>query len=220
MFSDGGHCLAEIIILHNRAGYIPFKSHHYPECQRRFWLGKRLKKSMRCLLLMRHAKAERGSPGLSDFDRVLKPRGRADAKTIGAYLARHHWLPDHAAVSTAARTRETWTRAADAFGQVPSASFEDRLYGTSPEDILDVIRRTSGDIGRLLVIGHNPALQELAAMLVASGDVDARERLGRDFPTSALAIISFAIESWSGVHARGGRLEHFITPRWLAAAGD
>jgi phosphohistidine phosphatase len=61
-------------------------------------------------------------------------------------------------------------------------------------------------------------MQELAAMLVASGDIDARERLGEDFPTSALAVISFASDDWSEVHPRSGRLEHFITPGWLAAA--
>jgi phosphohistidine phosphatase len=71
-----------------------------------------------------------------------------------------------------------------------------------------------------MVIGHNPGLQELAAMLVASGDLEARERLGRAFPTSALAVISFAAEDWNGVHPRGGRLEHFVTPGWLAAATD
>ena len=175
---------------------------------------------MRCLLLMRHAKAERGGPGRSDFDRILEPRGRADAKTIGAYLTRHRSIPDHAVVSPAARTRETWTRAAGAFGQVPPASFEDPLYDASPAAIMEVIKRTSDSVGTLLLIGHNPGLQELAAMLIASGDVDARERLGREFPTSALATISFAVEKWSDVHARGGRLEHFITPKWLAATSD
>ena len=76
------------------------------------------------------------------------------------------------------------------------------------------------DTGTLLVVGHNPGLQELAAMLVASGDIEARERLGRAFPTSALVVIGFAVESWNGVHPRGGRLEHFLTPAWLAAATD
>jgi phosphohistidine phosphatase len=71
-----------------------------------------------------------------------------------------------------------------------------------------------------MVIGHNPGLQELAAMLVASGDIEARERLGREFPTSALVVISFAVEHWNSVHPRGGRLEHFVTPGWLAAATD
>jgi len=90
----------------------------------------------------------------------------------------------------------------------------------SPETILQAVKETGPDTGTLMVIGHNPGLQELAAMLVASGDIEARERLGREFPTSALVVISFAMDSWNGVHPRGGRLEHFVTPEWLAAATD
>ena len=175
---------------------------------------------MRRLLLLRHAKAERLQPGGRDQDRALTERGCAAAKTLGAYLARHHSIPDCAVVSTAARTRETWTRLAKAFGHAPPARFEDRLYDASPHAMLEVIKETAAEIGTLLVVGHNPGLQELAAMLVATGDVEARERLGREFPTCALATISFAAENWGGVHAHGGRLEHFVTPSWLATATD
>jgi phosphohistidine phosphatase len=175
---------------------------------------------MRRLLLLRHAKAERLQPGGRDHDRVLSERGRADAKKLGLYLARHAFVPDQAVVSAAARTRETWTLLAAAFAKSPPVSFEDRIYEATPQNILQVVKDTGPQIGTLLVVGHNPGLQELAAMLIASGDIDARERLGEDFPTSALAAISFAAEDWSGVHSRGGRLEHFVTPDWLATATD
>jgi phosphohistidine phosphatase len=175
---------------------------------------------MRRLLLLRHAKAERLQPGGHDPDRVLAARGRGDAKTLGTYLARHAFIPDRVMVSTAARTRKTWTLLAAAMGLAPPVSFEERLYDASPKTILQAIKATGPDAGTLMVIGHNPGLQELAAMLVASGDLEARERLGRAFPTSALAVISFAAEDWNGVHPRGGRLEHFVTPGWLAAATD
>jgi phosphohistidine phosphatase len=178
---------------------------------------------MRRLLLLRHAKAERSQPGGGDHDRVLAARGRGDAKTLGAYLARHSFIPDRAVVSTAARTRETWTLLAAAMGKMdmtPPVSFEERIYDASPETILQAIKETGPDTGTLMIIGHNPGLQELAAMLVASGDIEARERLGREFPTSALVVITFAVENWNGVHSRGGRLEHFLTPAWLAAATD
>jgi phosphohistidine phosphatase len=175
---------------------------------------------MRHLLLLRHAKAERLQPGGRDLDRVLAARGRADAKTLGTYLARHRPIPDRAVVSPSARTRETWALVAAAFAKPPAARFEERLYDASAQAVLEAVKQTDDDIGTLLVIGHNPGLQELAAMLTASGDVEARERLGREFPTSALATIGFAAASWSGVHARGGRLEHFVTPEWLETAGD
>ena len=141
-------------------------------------------------------------------------------RSSALYLARHAFVPDRAVVSTAARTRETWALLATAFGKAPPVSFEDRIYEATPQAILQVIKDTGPKTGTLLVIGHNPSLQELAAMLIASGDIDARERLGEDFPTSALAAISFAAEDWSGVHPRGGRLEHFVTPDWLATATD
>jgi phosphohistidine phosphatase len=175
---------------------------------------------MRRLLLLRHAKAERSQPGGGDHDRVLTERGRSDAKKLGAYLARHAFAPDRAVVSTADRTRETWTLLAAALTKAPPVGFEDRLYNATPQTILQMIKETGPEAGTLLVIGHNPALQELAAMLIASGDIDARERLGEDFPTSALAAISFAAENWNGVHVHGGRLEHFVTPKWLAMAAD
>jgi phosphohistidine phosphatase len=175
---------------------------------------------MRRLLLLRHAKAERSQPGGRVHDRVLAERGRADAKKLGHYLARHAFVPDRAVVSTAARTRETWALLATAFAKAPPASFEASIYDATPHAILQVIKDTGPETATLLVIGHNPSLRELATMLVASGDIDARERLGEEFPTSALAAISFAVEDWSSVHSRGGRLEHFVTPGWLATATD
>jgi phosphohistidine phosphatase len=175
---------------------------------------------MRRLLLLRHAKAERPHEGGRDLDRVLTDRGRDDARTVGAYLARHSRVPDRALVSVAARTRETWALLAEAFPRPPRVDFLDRLYDAEPQAILDAIKETGPETGILLVIGHNPGMQELAGMLIASGDADAREQLSRAFPTSGLASISFAAEGWDGVHVRGGRLEHFVTPKSLTQATD
>ena len=173
---------------------------------------------MRRLLLLRHAKAERSQPGESDHDRVLAPRGRADAKRLGAYLARHAFAPDRAVVSTATRTRETWTQVAQAFPAPPPVDFDERIYNAAPHTILQAIKETASETETLLIIGHNPGMQELASMLIATGDVDARERLGEGFPTSALAVIAFALADWGSLHSRAGRLQHFITPRWLETA--
>jgi phosphohistidine phosphatase len=123
-------------------------------------------------------------------------------------------------VSTAARTRETWVQLAQAFAKAPTASFEARIYNASPAALLKPIQETQPETGTLLVIGHNPGLQELANLLIASGEVDARRRLGEEFPTAALAAISFAADDWRAVHPHGGRLEHFVTPHWLETATD
>jgi phosphohistidine phosphatase len=175
---------------------------------------------MRRLLLLRHAKAERSQAGGSDRDRVLTDRGRADARKVGGYLARHGFVPDHALVSPAARTRETWALVAEAFEKPPAASYEDAIYESSPQDILTAIQNGGGSANTLLVVGHNPSLQEIAALLIAAGDVEPRQRLNEDFPTSALAVIGLAAGDWRDLHAHAGRLEHFVTPKSLEPATD
>ena len=175
---------------------------------------------MRRLLLLRHAKAERLQSGGRDHDRILAKRGREDALAVGAYLVRHKLTPDRALVSTAARTRETWGLVATAFAKPPPAEFEASIYEASPEAILKAVKATAPAARTLIVVGHNPGMQQLAGMLIASGDIEARQRLLEEFPTAAFAMISFAAESWDGVHAAGGRLEHFVTPQTLEAATD
>jgi phosphohistidine phosphatase len=175
---------------------------------------------MRRLLLLRHAKAERLQSGGRDHDRILAKRGREDAIAVGAYLARHRLIPDRALVSTSARTRETWALIAAALTKQPPAEFEHRIYEASPEAMLKAIKATEPAARTLIVVGHNPGMQQLAGTLIASGDIEARQRLLEDFPTAAFAMISFAAESWDGVHAAGGRLEHFVTPQTLEAATD
>ena len=173
---------------------------------------------MRRLLLFRHSKAERGAPGGDDHARVLNERGRTDAATIGSYIDQHGLAPDRVLVSSSARTQETWKYASAALRPVPAARSERRLYDATPQAILEVVKAAPSAAHTLMVIGHNPGLHALAVSLVASGDVDTRERLREKFPTSALAIIDFALDDWRKLHAHAGRLERFISPRSLTAA--
>jgi phosphohistidine phosphatase len=175
---------------------------------------------MRRLLLLRHAKAERSRPGERDHDRILAARGRGDAPRLGAYLVRHAFIPDAVLVSDSVRTRETWELVSTAFEDVPPVKLDGRIYEAGPHAILDVIKETGPEVGTLLVIGHNPGLQELAIKLVAVGDSDAMRQLKEEFPTSALAVINFMVEDWSRLHQRAGRLEHFVTPRTLVATTE
>lgn len=172
------------------------------------------------LMLLRHAKSEKAEPGMGDHERVLNARGRADAPRIGAYMARHGLVPGRVMVSTAVRTRETWERLATAWSSPPPATFEARLYESGPDAILTVIKETAREVGALLVIGHNPGLYDVTRLLIASGDVEARERLNEGLPTSGLVVIDFAGHDWRKLHTHGGRLERFITPNSLTAATD
>jgi phosphohistidine phosphatase len=171
------------------------------------------------LLLLRHAKAERSSPGGRDISRRLDERGRHEAPVIGAYMARHGLIPGAAAVSPAARTRETWDLVAGALGAAPEPVLDERLYDAAPGDILAVIRDAAPEASALLVVGHNPGLHELALWLIAAGDPETCERLRDAMPTAALAVIEFADGPWTQLRPHTGRLERFVTPKWLAEGG-
>ena len=172
------------------------------------------------LMLLRHAKSEKTAPGTGDRDRGLNPRGRKDAAKLGAYLAHHALVPDRVLVSSARRTRETWERVVAAFSMPPTVAYEDRLYDAGPERILDLVKEVGRGPRALMVIGHNPGLHEVARILIAAGDVEARKRLSEGLPTAGLAVIDFAGEDWRKLHPDGGRLERFVTPRSLRAATD
>jgi phosphohistidine phosphatase len=172
------------------------------------------------LMIFRHAKAEKGAPGMRDRDRPLASRGLKESPRMGEYMARHALVPRHALVSPSRRTRETWDGLASALPAGIPVFYEDRLYDATPEAIVAVIQETPAKIRTLIVVGHNPGLHEAARLLIASGDVEARERLNEGLPTSGLAVIDFPGDGWEKLHARRGRLERFVTPRLLKEATD
>ncbi len=175
---------------------------------------------MRRLILFRHAKAVPTDGSIRDYDRPLDTRGRKDAPKMGAYLARHRLVPDLAIVSPAKRTRETWELAAAAFPVPPPVIYEDRLYDASPQIILDVIKIAGGNARNLIVVGHNPGIHQLAVLLLAAGDVNLREQLREQLPTSGLVTIEFAFEDWKKLHPQAGRLDRYVTPKTLDIALD
>jgi phosphohistidine phosphatase len=171
------------------------------------------------LMLLRHAKSVWPS-GIQDAERPLSDRGEAAARLMGGYMAHHFLIPERVLCSPARRTRDTWTGVSAQLPAPVDAVFDGRLYGTGRQGILAVIREQNDADHALLLLGHNPDLQDAAEWLIASGDLEQRERLREKFPTAALAVIDFALDKWSGVHERSGRLAHFVTPRWIAEAAD
>lgn len=170
---------------------------------------------MKRLLLLRHAKSSWDDPALDDFDRPLAPRGRKAAPRMGRELAARKWLPELVLASPAARTRETWELiAAELPGLVP-ADFSDTLYDATAENILSEIQRTPKAVKTLLVLGHNPGLENLARQL-AGGNSEAKalQRLRKKFPTAALARFEFD-GKWAELGYGGARLTHFLRPKDL-----
>ena len=138
------------------------------------------------LMLLRHAKTEKAEGGMSDHARRLNARGKSDAPVIGAYMARHALVPDLVVVSTADRARQTWERVATALSAPPRVVYEDRLYNAGAEGIIALVKKTASTVRTLLMVGHNPGLHDAARRLIASGDVETRERLNEGLPTAGL----------------------------------
>jgi len=183
---------------------------------------------MRRLMLLRHAKTEHDAPSGHDQDRRLDERGRLDAAAIGTWIARHPPLPDTVLVSTAVRAKQTWEIARDAIKdavreqlQQPQVELLDELYGAEPAQLLRIIRMAAAtDPARLMLIGHNPGMHELALMLAGSGDAAAKKSLEDNLPTAGLAILDFAIDDWNEVAFRRGKLVRFTSPKLLKQALD
>lgn len=175
---------------------------------------------MRRLLLLRHAKTEKDSASGLDRDRRLDERGRNDAPTMGAYMARHGLAPDLAMVSPAARTRETWQLVAPALPSgEPRMDIVPELYHADASQLLRLVRGAQGEQpATLLVIAHNPGLHEFALTLARNGDASALAALADTMPTCGLAVLTFAIDDWQDLAFKSGHLERFVSPRLLRAA--
>ena len=171
--------------------------------------------AMRQLLLLRHAKSSWDDPALADFDRPLAPRGQKAAPLIGAEMARRNWAPGVALVSPAARTRATWTLVAANLLEPPQAIYPERLYMAGPDYLLSLVREAPWQIETLLLVGHNPGLEEFAATLAGDrSDKAELHRLRKKFPTAALARFEFEGD-WATLAPGSARLTDFLRPRDL-----
>jgi phosphohistidine phosphatase len=173
---------------------------------------------MRRLMLLRHAKSAWGE-GVADRERPLAKRGREAAPRLGRYLADEQLWPDLVLVSPARRTQETWNLVRAELGEVLARS-EPRIYEASAARLLDLVRETDDGVRTLLVIGHNPGLQDLARLTAGQGDRYALARMMQKYPTAGLAVIDFPEPAWRAVAARTGRLDRFVTPKSLGAGED
>ncbi|MFE5488291.1 SixA phosphatase family protein [Streptomyces sp. NPDC056527] len=164
----------------------------------------------RRIVLLRHAKAD--WPQVSDHERPLADRGRADAPVAGRKLADTGIAFDLALCSTAARTRETWKLAVQELPHRPRTVYEERLYEASPGELIALLNEVSDEVRNLLVIGHNPGMHALSDALAGSAEGDALARMNRGgFPTSAFSVLGFS-GSWKSVEHGFGTLLDYWAP--------
>lgn len=167
---------------------------------------------MRRLILFRHAKAE---PQGDDHDRILTPEGLDAARGMGAWLESEGMVPDLVICSTSARTRQTWREAKQAFDPQPPVIFEEMIYEATAEILFEVVRNTDSDVMTLMLIGHNPGMESLTAMLANSAEPEVAERFEKKFPTAAIAVLDFEDTPWAAIEEKQAWLFAFETPKHL-----
>jgi phosphohistidine phosphatase len=146
---------------------------------------------MKTFLIMRHAKSSWDNDRLADFDRPLSERGRRDAPRMGKLLIQLDLTPDLIISSSAKRASETAELAALAASYPGEIRYTDALYLADPETYVELARQTDDSVAVLLLVGHNPDIEELIADL--SGK---EERM----PTAALAVFHLPIDSWAALN--------------------
>jgi phosphohistidine phosphatase len=144
------------------------------------------------LILFRHGKAEAESASGEDFDRRLASRGVRESAEMGAQLADLGFAPDLVLVSPSARTRETWAAIEPHFPKA-RVRFEDELYHADSGSVRQEAGRAGDGVATVMVIGHNPGLQELSVQLLIEGASPPTlvARATRQFPTAAAAVFLF-----------------------------
>lgn len=172
---------------------------------------------MKTLHLMRHAKSTWEDPGVGDHDRVLTASGREAAGLVANHLAAALSEVDLVLCSSAARTRQTLDAIRPALASGPVIRIEDELYGASTSDLRNRLRQVDGSVATVLVVGHNPTLQDLTLELASEGDPAVLVRIRTKFPTAAVATLDFD-GAWSQLDPGTARLQAFNSPRALRRA--
>ena len=173
-------------------------------------------------MLLRHAKSD-WPDGVPDHERPLAARGRNDAPVMGRWLRAEGYGPDHVVCSTAVRTRQTWELVQPELDTAPSTVFEPRAYAASVQQLAEVVGGAPDAARTLLLIGHNPGIEEFALTLadtgadadsVEGGRTDALDRMRGKFPTAAIAVFEWS-GGWDQLFPGVARLARFVTPRDL-----
>lgn len=158
---------------------------------------------MKTLLLLRHAKAENTRAGSSDINRTLNERGKKEAQAMGTFVRKQNVTLELVLCSPAARARETAELVLAAAEVTARVRYDPRIYEAGPRQLLKVISEVEDGQSTVLLVGHNPGMEELLNALTGNAEPMA---------TSTLAKIDLNVDEWSGVAEDRGRLELIVRP--------
>lgn len=169
---------------------------------------------MKTLTLLRHAKSGWDDPVARDFDRPLNPKGQRAAAMVGRHMKALGLAFDHVIASPAVRVTETLEQVRQGYGGDLAPVWDQRIYLASTATLLDVVHDLPAGADHVLLVGHNPGLEELVLLLVPDDDA-LRDEVAIKFPTATLAEMTFETARWDAVKAGGAKLTRFVRPRDL-----
>jgi phosphohistidine phosphatase len=161
---------------------------------------------MKTLFLLRHAKSSWKDKTLADFDRPLNSRGKRATQTLGAFFKKERVNPNLIISSCAVRARETIEAILHSSKTPSELRFDERIYEATAERLFEVVSEIEKAARSVMIVGHNPGLEELLAFLTGES---------RIMPTGALAKITFKDSNWNSIGPRAGTLEWLIKPKEL-----
>lgn len=162
---------------------------------------------------LRHAKSSWKDRSLADRDRPLSGRGKRAAKAVAGHIEAERIRPGLVLCSLARRSRDTLERVEPAFGDPVETRFEEALYGASEAELLARLRALPAGLDSVMIVGHNPGLEDLALALASEGAE--RARMEEKYPTAALATIDLPANDWSAIERASGELVAYVRPRDL-----
>lgn len=168
---------------------------------------------MKTLHLLRHAKSSWADTRLADHDRPLAPRGQRAAQKMAKHLRQQGVSPATVLCSSAIRSREKLALVTPALGKKTKIEVEDALYAAPVEALLQRLRRIPDLMTSVMLIGHNPGLEDLALMLAGHGAK--LERLREGFPTAALVTLRIPEARWRELGPGDAELVDYVVPREL-----
>lgn len=162
------------------------------------------------LFLLRHAKAEWADPGQKDFDRVLSPSGVDEAKSVAKQMVELDLVPEHVICSSAIRAVQTIEAMAATIDFKDKMKLEPELYATDAPGYLE-IAASSGLTGDIMLVGHNPMMEDLTFALSHTGESDPMHAVNMGFRTAGLAVIDLKQPMAQAATAKG-HLQAYLVP--------
>lgn len=170
---------------------------------------------MKTLTLLRHAKSGWDDPVARDYDRPLNAKGKRAAQMVGRHMRTLDLDFDTVIASPAVRVVETLDEIVAGYGRTLAPLWERRLYLASAATLLDVVHELPAAVDRVMLVGHNPGLEDLVLMLVPDAAHPLRDAVEEKYPTATLAEMQFDIADWSDAKSGGARFTRFVRPRDL-----